>query len=165
MPEVENEFCGLSVPTNRHTSIPTHHARQAGHKHERSTIMTKKLFIAILAVVCAVIISLPAAAKRPGFGELYYDGEVVRTVVPPAAMPFEGRDDLYLVPDQRAVAAVAPGDTDYHGGKWAVHLVEWNMYVEPYLLTSEAAIFEAEALGDITISRVAENDFKCPIQP
>lgn len=125
--------------------------------------MTKKLFIALLAVVCAVIFSLPAAAKRAGFGNLYYDGEVVRTVVPPAAMPFEGRDALYLVPDQMAVAAVAPGDTDYHGGKWAVHLVDWN--TDPYPLTSEAEIFAAEADGDISITRMAANDFKCPIQP
>ena len=127
--------------------------------------MTKKLFIAMLAVVCAVIISLPAAAKRPGFGNLYYDGELVRTVVPPAAMPFEGRDDLYLVPEQPAVAAVAPGDTDYHGGKWAVHLVDWNMNVETYPLTSEAEVLAAQDAGDITITRMAENDFKCPIQP
>jgi hypothetical protein len=129
--------------------------------------MTKKLFIGILAVLCMVILSLPAAAKRPGFGNLYYDGELVRTVVPPAAMPFAGNDDLYIfqdgVPGQAAVAAVAPGDTDYHGGHWAVNIVEWN--VTPYLLTSEDEVLAAAAAGDITITRVAENDFKCPIQP
>ena len=119
----------------------------------------------MLAVVGAVIISLPAAAKRAGFGNPYYDGETVRTVVPPAAMPFAGRDDLYIVPDQLAVAAVAAGDTDYHGGKWAVHLVEWNLHVKPYSLTSEAEVLAAQDAGDITITRVPENDFKCPIQP
>ena len=78
-------------------------------------------------------------------------------------MPFEGRDDLYLVPEQPAVAAVAPSDTDYHGGKWAVHLVDWT--VEPYLLTAEAEVLAAQDAGDIIITREAENDFKCPIQP
>ena len=128
--------------------------------------MTKKLFIGMLAVVCITIFSLPAAAKkeRPvGFGFLYYDGEIVRTVVPPAAISFEGRDTLYVVPNQMAVAAVAPGDTEYHGGQWAVHAVTWN--VSAYLLTSEDDVLDAEDEGDIDITRVPEADFKCPIQP
>jgi hypothetical protein len=129
--------------------------------------MTKKLFIGMLAVVFIVIFSLPAAAQRPAFGKLYYDGDIVRTVVPPAAMPFQGRDNLYPimgdVEGQFPVAAVAPGDRDYHGGQWAVNLVEWN--TEPYLLTSEADVLAAAQDGDVTITRVAGNDFKCPIQP
>jgi hypothetical protein len=160
---LQGGFSGLTVPNYRCAAIPTFTAWPAGHNHERSTNMTKKLFIGMLAVVCMVIFSLPAVAQRPGFGNLYYAGEMVRTVIPPAAMPFEGRDDLYLVRDQLAVAAVAPGDTDYHGGQWAVNMVDWNE--EAYLLTSEEEVLAAEAAGDITITRVAENDFKCPIQP
>ena len=130
--------------------------------------MKKKLFIGILAAVCMVIFSLPAAAKKPIFAELYYEGEVVRTVVPPATMPFQGRDYLYPFPhgaheDQLPIAAVAPGDRDYHGGQWAVNVVDWN--VEPYLLTSEADVLAAEAAGDISITRMPDLDFKCPIQP
>ena len=64
---------------------------------------------------------------------------------------------------QFPVAAVAPGDRDYHGGKRAFHAVEWN--VDPYLLTSASQVLEAAAYGDVTITRVPENDFKCPIQP
>jgi len=135
--------------------------------------MKKKLFIGMLAAVCMVIFTLPAAAKkdRPvGFGSLYYDGEMVRTVVPPASMPFQGRDYLYPimggVEGQLPVAAVAPGDRDYHGGQWAVHLVDWNVEpMERYLLTSEAEVLAAAAAGDVTITREAGNDFKCPIQP
>jgi hypothetical protein len=82
-------------------------------------------------------------------------------------MPFQGRDNLYPIVDgvegQLPVAAVAPGDRDYHGGQWAVNLVEWN--VDPYLLTSEAEVLAAAAAGDVTITRIAGNDFKCPIQP
>ena len=36
--------------------------------------------------------------------------------------------------------------------------------VTPYLLTSEAAVLAAGMAGDVTIDRVAANDFKCPIQ-
>ena len=131
--------------------------------------MKKKLFIGMLAAVCMVIFSLPAAAKKPAFGNLYYDGEIVRTVVPPAAMPFQGRDNLYPFPGDDAaegqlpIAAVAPGDRNYHGGQWAVNLVDWIK--EPYLLTSEADVLAAEAAGDISITRMPDLDFKCPVQP
>ena len=120
---------------------------------------------ALIALVALGVNS--ALLAQPGFGELYYEGSVVRTVVPPAAMKKEGKDNLYVIMEgaggQLPVAAVAPGDTDYHGGKWAFHSVTWN--VEPYLLTSEADVLQAEIDGDVTITRVPGNDFKCPIQP
>jgi hypothetical protein len=131
--------------------------------------MKKKLFIGMLVTVSIIILSLPASARKPGFGNLYYNDVMVRTVIPPAAMPFQGRDNLYAFPPgeaaegQLAVTAVAPGDPEYHGGQWAVHVVDWN--VTPYLLTSEEAVLAAADAGDITVERVAENDFKCPVQP
>jgi hypothetical protein len=129
--------------------------------------MTKKLFMGMLAVVCLVIFSLPAAAQKPGFGTLYYNDEIVRTVVPPAAMPKPGRDNFYVVMNgvegQLGIAAVAPGDKDYHGGKWAFHSVVWAG--NPYLLTSEQDVLDAAGNGFVTITRMPQNDFKCPIQP
>lgn len=130
-------------------------------KHLRSLILA----LAMLAT------SVTPALAKPGFvfpgGCCYYNGTVVRTVVPPAATPDDGRDNFYAVmggvADQKAVVAVAPGDTDYHGGDWAFHSVTWN--VAPYLLTSEAAVLAAAASGDVTITRIPANDFKCPIQP
>jgi hypothetical protein len=123
-----------------------------------------KTEIAAFAVLVLLgVAAIPSSAQRPGFGSLYYNDEVVRTIVPPAAAPLTGRDDFYAVPDQLGVAGVAPGDLDYHGGQWAFHSIEWN--VAPYLLTSEAAVLEAAAAGDVTIIRLPENDFKCPIQP
>ncbi len=126
--------------------------------------------LVVVAMAMGMILSTlgaPALAERPGFvfpdGCCYYDGGTVRTVVPTAANPNVGVDNFYAVPDQKAVVAVAPGDTDYHGGKWAFHAVAWN--VEPYLLTSEAVVLAAEWAGDVSISRVPEMDFKCPIQP
>jgi hypothetical protein len=125
----------------------------------------KYIAISTLALAMLALSVIPALANGPkvGFGELYYDGRVVRTVVPPAANPKSGKDNFYAVPGQRAVAAVAPGDKDYHGGKWAVHEVSWN--VEPYELTSEDAVLNAEKYSHVTITRMPKADFKCPIQP
>jgi hypothetical protein len=112
-----------------------------------------------------------AQADTPPFvfpdGCCYLDGGVVRTVVPPAATPNAGRDDFYAVmggvAEQKGVVAVGPGSADYHGGDWKFFAVMWN--VQPYLLTAADAVLAAEAAGDVTITRVADNDFKCPIQP
>jgi hypothetical protein len=111
----------------------------------------------------------PAFARAVVFpgGCCFYEGRELRTVVPPAAAPKEGRDNFYGFPSgaavgQKGVVGVAPGDTNYHGGQWKFHAVTWN--VASYLLMSEAAVLAAELAGDVTITRVAENDFKCPIQ-
>ncbi len=131
----------------------------------------RRAIIAIMAALMIMALAVPVLADsgnaNVGFGQLFYEGETVRTVVPPAASPQMGRDNLYVimegVSDQLPVAAVAPGDRDYHGGKWAFHSVTWN--VEPYLLGSAVDVEDAEAAGDVTITRVPANDFKCPIQP
>jgi hypothetical protein len=111
-------------------------------------------------------------SARPAFvfpdGCCFYEGRMVRTVIPPASTPKEGRDNFYAFPNgaaagQKGVVAVAPGDRDYHGGHWAFHAVTFN--VTPYLLTSEAAVLAAAAAGDVSIARVPANDFRCPIQP
>ncbi len=126
-----------------------------------------QVLVSVLLLLLGVLFvtAAPSFAATPTFGELYYNGEVVRTLVPPAEMTKEGVDDLYAIPNQLAVTAVAPGDPDYHGGKWAFHSVTWNEGVTPYPLTSADAVLSAAAVGDITITRVPENDFKCPIQP
>ena len=126
---------------------------------------TTLVALSILAALAAT--AGDATAQRPGFGSLYYDDEIVRTVVPPAANPRQGRDALYAIEGgaagQLPVIAVAPGDRDYHGGHWAFHRVDWN--VTPYLLTSADAVLAAATGGDVTITRLPDNDFKCPVQP
>lgn len=94
---------------------------------------------------------------------IWLDGEQVRTILPPAASPQEGTDPFYMVPGTGGVAAVGPGSSGYHGGHWQVYLVSWN--VPQYPLTSVDAILAAEAVGDVNISRAADLDFLCPIQP
>ncbi len=112
-----------------------------------------------------------ADAARPGFvfpaGCCFYNGTMVRTVVPPASFPNEGRDNFYAVTNgatgQKGVVAVAPGAAGYHGGHWAVYIVTFS--VTPYLVTSEADVLAAQAAGDVTVTRNPAADFLCPIQP
>jgi hypothetical protein len=122
---------------------------------------TLVLGIALIALMAVVAIG------QPVFGQLYYNGTVVRTVIPPAAAPQTGTDNLYAimggVSGQLAVIAVAPGAPGYHGGQWAFHAVTWN--TTPYLLTSEAQVLAAQGAGDVSIQRIPANDFKCPVQP
>jgi hypothetical protein len=131
---------------------------------------------------CAEPADVQPAAAAPAFaaasdgpppfvfpaGCCYYNGQIVRTVVPPAATPQEGIDNFYAFPGtaaagQKGVVGVLPGAPGYHGGHWKFHAVTWN--VTPYPLTSEQAVLAAGAAGDVTITRVPANDFKCPIQP
>jgi hypothetical protein len=108
----------------------------------------------------------PTFAGKPGIGNLYLDGQVVRTIVPPAASPHQGRDNFYVVQNgvgsQLGIAAVGPGDKGYHGGQWAFHTVTFN--VTAYELKAESDVLAAETAGDVIVSRVAANDFKCPIR-
>lgn len=122
----------------------------------------------ISAIALLLILFSANATAQVGFAALYYDGDVVGTVVPPAAAPMTGKDPIYPimggVEGQLPVAGVGPGDKDYHGGKWAVHVVTWMMGVDPYLLTSADDVWQAYIDGDITMTRIMEADFKCPIQ-
>ncbi len=104
-----------------------------------------------------------------GFGTLFYNGGTIATVVPPAAFPNGGTDPFFKVTNgaagQLGIAGVAPGSADYHGGAWAVSLVGFNAGVTPYLLTSAGAVQAAAAAGDVTVTRVPGQDFRCPVQP
>ena len=117
--------------------------------------------------------ALSAFADSPnaavGFGTLFYNGGTIHTVIPPAAFPNSGTDPFYKLTTgaagQLGIAGVAPGTADYHGGAWAVNLVTFNAGVTPYLLTSAAAVQAAAAAGDVTLTRVPDQDFRCPVQP
>jgi hypothetical protein len=123
--------------------------------------------IASGALVGAFLLALAGPASAKEFGMLYHDGEIVRTFVVPSPLPHGGIDPLYSftngVEDQLSVTAVAPGDGPYHGGRWAVSMVTFNDGVQPYLITSEGAVFAAQAAGDVTIVRTPDADNHCPV--
>src|SRR5213596_2148767 len=119
----------------------------------------KTLAMAIFsALVIALVLPVASAfAATPGFGSLYYNGSIVRTVVSPAAFPNEGRDNFYKVTNgatgQLGSAAVAPGSSDYHGGHWKVFTVTFDSGITPLLLTSEQAVLSAQNAGMVTLTR------------
>jgi len=131
----------------------------------------KTLTMGIFSVlVIAVVLPVASAfAAMPGFGNLYFNGIIVRTVVPPAAFPNEGRDNFYKVTNgatgQLGIVAVAPGSSDYHGGHWKVFTVTFSSEITPILLTSEQAVLSAQNAGIVTVTRNAAADFLCPVQP
>jgi len=138
--------------------------------HERKGRYSMRRVIAIAAVAGAMVAVLSASASATtGKGMLFHDGDVVRTVVNPAPIPNGGTDPFYNVTNgaegQLGIAGVAPGDGPYHGGAWAVNLVTFNEGVDPYLLTSDEAVFAAEAAGDVIVTRNPDADFRCPVQP
>jgi hypothetical protein len=127
---------------------------------------------ACLAAVGAVAPAGTAAADsdraRAAFGELFHDGEVLRTVVTPTSQPGRGVDAIYAfggdaASGQLGVTSVAPGAPGYHGGRWAVHVVDWVDGVSPYLLTSDEAVAAATEAGDVTVTRMPAADFVCPV--
>ena len=129
--------------------------------------LTTALF-AILAIALALPVTSVFAAK-PEFGNLYYNGTIVRTVVPPSAFPNEGRDNFYKVTNgasgQLGITGAAPGSGNYHGGAWKVFTVTFKEGATPVLLTSENAVLSAQSAGMVTVTRNAAADFRCPVQP
>jgi hypothetical protein len=125
------------------------------------------LLASALAAGASLVIALPATATT-GKGQLFHDGTVVGTVVTPSPIAAgSGTDPFYSVTNgaagQLGIAGVAPGDGPYHGGSWQVNLVTFNSGVTPYLLTSDEAVNAAAAAGDVTVTRAAGADFRCPV--
>jgi len=132
--------------------------------------MKKSLLVSVL-VLAPLVLALPIGsvfAATPGFGNLYYNGTIVHTVVPPAAFPNTGLDNFYKVTNgaagQLGIASVAPGADGYHGGHWKVFIVTFNQDATPVLLTSQAAVFAAQSAGTVTVTRNSSLDFLCPVQ-
>jgi hypothetical protein len=127
--------------------------------------MRTALIAAVLAA--ALVVAVPAMAKT-GTGQLFLNGEVVGTVVTPSPIaPGAGLDPFYKVTNgtgtQLGIAGVGPGAGPYHGGSWQVYTVTFRDGVTPYLLTSDEAVAAAEAAGDVTVARVGDADFRCPV--
>ncbi len=129
--------------------------------------MRLRIGIMVAAGVTVLAAAIPAMATT-GKGSLFHNGAVVGTVVVPAHVAAgSGSDPFYMVTNgaagQLGIAGVAPGDGPYHGGDWQVWLVTFKAGVTPYLLTSDEAVAAAKTAGDVTVTRAASADFRCPI--
>jgi len=110
----------------------------------------------------------PAGAAEPIKTTIWYQNQMVRTLLAPSAMPKEGTDPFYMVPGVGGVAAVAPGAAGYHGGRWKVYVASGVDAADILAyggLNSAAEVVQAAADGAITLTRRADLDFLCPIQP
>src|SRR5438445_9486746 len=129
-----------------------------------------KTLTTIVFALVAISLALPVSsvfAASPGFGHLYFNGTIVRTVVPPAAFPNEGRDNFYKATNgatgQLGIVAVAPGSPGYNGGHWKVFTVTFSSGIKPVLLTSEQTVLSAQNAGMVTVTRNAAAGFLCPV--
>lgn len=127
------------------------------------------VLLAAVAFVFAVPAHATSTAANVGFGNLFYNDNIVRTVVPPAAFPNQGIDNFYKVSNgaagQLGIASVAPGADGYHGGHWKVFVVTFNEGATPFLLKSQAEVLAAQTAGQVTVTRNGAADFLCPVQP
>ena len=126
--------------------------------------------LAAILLTGGAFFALPATSALASTtqGKLFFNGQVVRTVVTPAAVPNGGTDPLYEVSGgvagQLGIVGDGPGSPDYRGGLWAVNNVTFTPGTTPFLLTSAQAVLTAQSLGEVTVTRNPAADFRCPIQ-
>jgi len=147
------------------------------HQSERSYFVRKILTI-VATVIAALTLSASAvlAGGPPKANAIYVHDVPYRTVGTPTdfsntGAPLHSFDTIYLLdnPSDSAddglasVATAAPGDKGYNGGRWMVYAVTWVN--TPMQLTSEQAVLDAKAAGDLTISAEPVKLFECPVIP
>ena len=133
----------------------------------------KTLYVAAILTIALYVFVIPAHATSTsaevGFGQLFFNGGIVRTVVTPVTFPNEGLDNFYKVTNgvtgQLGITAVAPGSPDYHGGQWKVFHVTFTSGATHVLLRSVDEVNSALAAHSVTVTRAGLEDFLCPVQP
>ena len=63
--------------------------------------------------------------------------------------------------DLAAVSESAPGDRDYNGGRWEVHMVTFET-IEPTQFTNADDLLAAASRGEVSIGPVVRR-FVCPL--
>jgi len=119
---------------------------------------------AFALALTAVGLTTPAVAQiGPPGGTIYAHDMAYKTVATPTDLPSRGKfDAIYVLGDGFApVSEAAPGDMDYNGGRWEVHLVTFTG-VLPMQYTNAEDILAAASRGDIEIGDVVKR-FQCPL--
>jgi len=126
--------------------------------------------LAAILITGGAFLAFPAtsALASATHGNVFFNGQVVGTVVTPAAVPNGGTDPFYEVSGgvagQLGIVGDGPSSPDYRGGLWAVNDVSFTPGTTPFLLTSAQAVRTAQSLGQVTVTRNPGADFRCPIQ-
>ncbi len=134
--------------------------------------------LAIGAISAAMLLSVAAGTVAASHGagppslSFYADGVRWRTVGTPTDFTNTGAPDssfeaIYALGkdamgnDLINVAAAAPGDRGFRGGRWMVLPVTWN--TTPIQLTSGAQVEDYASHGWLTISDTPAKEFECPV--
>jgi hypothetical protein len=121
----------------------------------------------IFTLVGAVMALLAAPVTAKSFGTIYAEGTAYRTFGAPARVdPGTGTDPIIAFSnfDQGGVAKFEPGQGS-HGGRWQVWVATWVDPADAHLLTDFDDVLALVNAGAITLERMPDADFRCPILP
>ncbi|MEX0626017.1 MAG: hypothetical protein WD402_05695 [Chloroflexota bacterium] len=121
----------------------------------------------MLSLLAALSLALVAPVGARTFGTIYAEGDAFRTFGNPAHVePGTGTDPIIHFSnfDQLDVAQYAPGKGS-HGGRWMVWVATWVDPGEAFLLTDFDDVMELVDADEITLQRMPDADFRCPILP
>ena len=130
--------------------------------------MRRLLTAAAIGLLAAAAAAGPVGARD--FGAVYANDSIYRVFGNAANVPDgTGTDPLATFtnstnPDQRGVAAFAPGSpTGHHGGRWAVYRATWTSGDSSTLITSWSELQSYVTSGQLSLVRDPAADFRCPV--
>jgi hypothetical protein len=130
--------------------------------------MKRILMAAAVGMIALLTVTGPVGART--FGAIYANDHIYRVFGNSANVPDGTGTDPFATftnstnPDQKGVAAFAPGSpTGHHGGRWAVYRATWTSGDASTLVTSWSQLASLVASGQITLLRDAAADFRCPV--
>lgn len=133
--------------------------------------MYRKLCLfALVTLLGSLTPALSSQVARAGNGPpanlIYAHDRLYTGVNTPTDLPDHGPfNAIYPFPGTalHAVSEAAPGDRNYYGGRWEVHLVSF-VTIAPRQFTNAEDILAAAARGEVTIGGVVKR-FECPLIP
>jgi len=104
-----------------------------------------------------------AFAGGPPAGLIYAHDHAYKTIGTPADLPHRGNfDQIYVLGGELGnVADAAPGDQDWNGGRWEVHMVQWKT-IGATQFTNAEDLLAAAGRGEVGIGPVVRR-FECPL--
>jgi hypothetical protein len=124
--------------------------------------LRKALLCAVAALALPAVPAIAQGLGPPG-GTIYAHDVAYRTVGTPADLPNQGPfNPIWVLGNGLAsVTNAAPGDANYHGGRWEVREVTF-VSIAPTQFTNAEDLLAAAADGDISIGPVVRR-FECPL--
>src|SRR5512142_1341308 len=128
--------------------------------------LTAALAAAALLTTVAATSVFAGAPPHIGF---YADGTLWRTEgtttdFTNTGAPISSFEAIYALGNGLVnVAAAAPGDPGFRGGRWMVLPVTWN--TTPVQLTTGAQVIAYAQAGLLTIATAPVKEFECPVIP